>query len=191
MSTHLGIVQRGTDKDGKLVLSVGSKVKTFAITSSPHASAELAAKLSDLEDRNLGPLLHDLNLCSELLYLAYVGVQGTDLAGRVAQRQAELAHLCQECLSLMKSLQDGSRDSLNQLVTRAYQVLLRGDDAQALGIIGKTSKYANMMATYCHEIAGRFEKLTRSTQNDVVEIQKALYSNLGNRGEFKWNVCIE
>ena len=134
--------------------------------------AERTAKVNEIE-HNLGTLLSDLNLANQLIYLAYIAVKGTKLAGRLAKRQAELATLSAESSTTMESLFDGSSESRTTLVSHAYQFLRKGDKGRALQLIGKSGDHAQVMARHCSQMADRFQGLVAKTHDDIVAVQKA------------------
>jgi hypothetical protein len=187
MSTLPGL-SKGKVVDGQLVLinPDNGKEEIYDVTEVPDSdmSLVLAARGLILHDLSLGTVLTDLQRAGDLMYVAFVGVKGTDLASRVSNRQIELAELCADCVKAMDALREGSRAILAN-INEALEFLLEAEEPRALDIFADCSQYAKNMATKCGELAGRFQTIMASTKTDIAATEDAVTMQTKKLQEFK------
>lgn len=182
------VIQEGTFNDGDqtIAVTVGVKLETYSLKSYPKqdAGAVVAAKQEVIGDVSLETMLTDLERAGDMLYLAFVGLKGTKLAGRVGSRQKDLAILCSDCVAAMRALESGSRKVVGSLI-KAFKWLQKGQEARALKVVQRCGKEASNMSEKCTGLAGRFEEMSKETKADSEMTEEALAARVKEIEEIK------
>ncbi|KAG5183935.1 hypothetical protein JKP88DRAFT_315547 [Tribonema minus] len=131
------------------------------------------AKEDVLQNVHLNTLMNDLDRAGDMMFLAYCGVQGTRLSSNVANRQFDLAELCQESSLTMVKLRDGS-NTVVQILIGAYRHLLEGQEDAAITKVKRCAGIAERMATSCDELASEYKNLRDLTRGDSTAARQAV-----------------
>ncbi|KAG5186212.1 hypothetical protein JKP88DRAFT_260956 [Tribonema minus] len=166
-----GIAFKGVDAAGTLVQSnVSYSLVAVPDKNSPWVTE---AKEDVLQNVHLNTLMNDLDRAGDMMFLAYCGVQGTQLSSNVANRQFDLAELCQESSLTMIKLRDGSNNVVQYLIG-AYRHLLEGQEDAAITKVKRCAGIAERMATSCDELASEYKKLRDLTRGDSTAARQAV-----------------
>jgi hypothetical protein len=154
--------------------------ETYSLTKIPDANSGLvqAAIREVLSDLSLATVLTDLDLASDLIYLAYNGVAGMGvLAASVSSKQKKLGDLCADCVVTMTAFRQGTQDILGNLLD-AFEKLLKAKEEIALEILAECGSYAKQMSDKCKVLADGFNQLKVDTQKDSESVEIAVGNQL-------------
>jgi hypothetical protein len=169
-----------------VVLNFDGIEERYSVTALPENNSRLVilATKDVLQGLDLGTVLTDLDRAGDLMYLAFCGVQGTDIAPKISNRQKDLAELCVECNLSMIELRDGSNDVLGYLLD-AYKWLFKGNESLAIKKLSHCAAAANNMSSKCGDLAGKFAVLRDVTRGDSEETQKAVVAQVKLQAQLK------
>ena len=175
MSSYVEIIDTGSVQNGKLLLTnpANGGRESFDLTAMLNEDAGglvVSAKTKLKDELKFAAVLTALNRSLYLLHATAKGLKGVDSCTRVAKTFSDLAALGNECVDVVKSLDEGTRTSLRQLVSPAIKALLQGEESKAMAKILKCVKRSKAMATSCEEICGRFRSIRARVDSHEEEV---------------------
>ena len=113
---------------------------------------------------DLSEIIKNLDLCAELLYLAYNGVAGeTGIQSKLSRLQSELEKLCSEANLAMKLFKNEC-EAMTINMVQVFQFMINCDEVTAIELLDECAESAGKMADKASELAQRFETMADLTQ---------------------------
>jgi chromosome segregation ATPase len=117
-----------------------------------------------LNEMNLGEVINNLNLCADLLYLAFNGVAGElGLQKDISDLQSELEKLCSEAALAMQSFKNECERCMTNMVT-VYQCIFNCEEEAAFALLEEIGASASKMADTSQQLANKFETMADKAQ---------------------------
>jgi hypothetical protein len=163
---------------------------TYSLLTIPDAKSALVAeeRARVLRNINLEKLVGDLELCKDLLYLAYNGVAGFGkLQAAMSIFHISFSKLCGDCEAELGNIERQSRQILEKLKL-VFTFLLKNKEVQALTFLKGCGAIAAKLAENSKALSKRFEELsagatqiladTQIVQGETAESKKRLEERL-------------
>ncbi len=139
----------------------------------PLVPAMLAKRKKEvLNNMDLGEVINNLNLCADLLYLAFNGVAGeVGLQKDISNLQSDLEKLCSDTTLTMVLFKNECDLCMTNMVT-VYQAIFNCQEGMAITMLKEIGASAKKMADRSDELATSFEKMADKAQEihgDTIE----------------------
>lgn len=123
-----------------------------------------ARKKEILDEMNLEDVIKNLNLCADLLYLAFNGVAGEHkLQGDISDLQSDLEKLCSEASLTMKLFRNECDSCMSNMIL-VYQAIFNCEEEAAIDLMKEIGASAKKMSEKANALATSFENLADKAQ---------------------------